>query len=282
MASSESKESKDSKVQVPCGICSREFTVRMLGQHGNGSHLGTECYYPGSNFVQETENDEAMSDELVRVNQKRCEDAGDGADKNYCRWPGCPIDKHNNGYHYYKKKKDLKYHLQCQQRKEFTQKSPATCGQWNRKDPGFDEHQVESAKERVVAIIETLTKAQNSFRNNAFQDAWISQDEAVKQLENLRMELANGMNRDTTGAPQASAPAQAAMPSPAQLLGNPPASAFNNAYPAVSPPIDPDLGNMYGLYMPQEGTNLPDVDLTSALMALTQDEQQEDTYAGHE
>ncbi|KAI1335763.1 hypothetical protein F5Y15DRAFT_419646 [Xylariaceae sp. FL0016] len=111
-------------MSVDCVICGVSCTYRSFEEHCAYRHLGTSCYYPGSSFTQDAENDRAMSDELLRVNRQRCQEHGDPEGIHRCRWPHAG----SGTFHDYSSRRSLCRHLQGAQRQEYARADPASAG----------------------------------------------------------------------------------------------------------------------------------------------------------
>ncbi|XXH05086.1 hypothetical protein Hte_011510 [Hypoxylon texense] len=101
-----------------CPLCHGGFTsTKSLGEHRMQSHLGTTCYFPGSNRVLARENDGEMARQLAEANG-----AGPDARGRYvCHWGTC---KPGGQPHAYNGALSLRRHLKSKQREAYLANNP--------------------------------------------------------------------------------------------------------------------------------------------------------------
>ncbi|KAI0131715.1 hypothetical protein F4776DRAFT_156223 [Hypoxylon sp. NC0597] len=112
-----------------CQICHKSLTKRSYAEHTATTHLGLICYFPGSDFQLEEEDDSQMTDALIRANEQRG-GGGHGLNKEgkliyWCFWPDCRGEE--KVPHSYESAESLKRHLRTKQRDMHRQLSP----NWN-------------------------------------------------------------------------------------------------------------------------------------------------------
>ncbi|KAI0841547.1 hypothetical protein F5Y06DRAFT_307557 [Hypoxylon sp. FL0890] len=122
--------------QQLCHICNKFFTPRSLTEHLQNTHLGTICYFPGSNFSLSKEDDPAMTEALLRANAQ----LGGGEDpvqdekpRHWCYWPDCRGVGERR--HSYDSAESLRRHLRTKQRDMFKKMSPGAAQRPNRVRP---------------------------------------------------------------------------------------------------------------------------------------------------
>ncbi|KAL7626850.1 hypothetical protein AAE478_003624 [Parahypoxylon ruwenzoriense] len=103
-----------------CPECDLALTERSYHEHISYTHLGTKCYFPGSDMVLPQQNDSRMTAELERANAELGGGQGDGG-VFWCYWPGC----HNGVHHSYKGIEGLKRHLRTKQRTAYQAEAEA-------------------------------------------------------------------------------------------------------------------------------------------------------------
>ncbi|OTA99166.1 hypothetical protein M426DRAFT_27742 [Hypoxylon sp. CI-4A] len=98
-----------------CPQCGKSYKDRSWNEHLQQNHLGTVCFFPESTLALETEDDDAMVRELLRLNNQRQQPT----DSQFrCNWPGC-----GNYRRTYPSEHNLKRHLRTLQKKSLNSRN---------------------------------------------------------------------------------------------------------------------------------------------------------------
>ncbi|KAI1451556.1 hypothetical protein F4805DRAFT_86150 [Annulohypoxylon moriforme] len=117
----------------PCLTCGRHFMPRSLKEHMQSSHLGTMCFFPGHDIQLPREDDNRMTEELMRANEQegggQCPGQRQGEIVFKCCWPVCK--KGQGQGHSYDRLTSLKRHLRIRQKDElrkYVGEASGRCG----------------------------------------------------------------------------------------------------------------------------------------------------------